>query len=60
MRELRFIAIEGVIGAGKTSLAKVLAKLEALGYVPPAEQEDAYTADEEAAIEARLAALGYL
>jgi deoxyguanosine kinase len=25
MRELRFIAIEGVIGAGKTSLAKILA-----------------------------------
>ena len=25
MKELRFIAIEGVIGAGKTSLAKILA-----------------------------------
>jgi adenylyl-sulfate kinase len=40
------------------SLAKVLSKLEELGYAPPA--EEAYTADEEAAIEARLTALGYL
>ena len=43
------------------SLAKILRKLEELGYVPPAaEDEEAYTADEEAEIEARLAALGYL
>lgn len=43
------------------SLAKVLGKLEELGYVPPAiGQESAYTADEEAQVEARLAALGYL
>ena len=42
------------------SLAKVLGKLEELGYVPPAPEDDAYTADEEAEIEARLAALGYL
>ena len=43
------------------SLAKILRKLEELGYVPPvAEEEGAYTADEEAEIEARLAALGYL
>ena len=41
------------------SLAKILAKLEELGYVPPA-AEEAYTADEEAEIEARLEALGYL
>jgi len=39
------------------SLTKVLSKLEELGYAPPSE---AYTADEEAEIEARLAALGYL
>jgi adenylyl-sulfate kinase len=44
------------------SLAKVLRKLEELGYVPPApELEDkAYTDEEEAEIEARLEALGYL
>ena len=34
-------------------------KLEELGYAPAVERE-AYTADEEAEIEARLAALGYL
>ena len=42
------------------SLAKILAKLEELGNVPPAEDDDAYTAEEEAEIEARLEALGYL
>ncbi len=42
------------------SLSRILSKLEALGYIPPAEEEDAYTSDEEAEIEARLAALGYL
>jgi adenylylsulfate kinase-like enzyme len=41
------------------SLGKILAKLEELGYAPPAE-EGPYTADEEAEVEARLAALGYL
>jgi adenylyl-sulfate kinase len=42
------------------SLAKILQKLEQFGYVPPAEESEAYTADEEAEVEARLAALGYL
>jgi adenylyl-sulfate kinase len=42
------------------SLAKLLHKLEQLGYVPPADESEAYTADEEAEVEARLAALGYL
>ena len=41
------------------SLDKIVRKLEELGYVPAVERE-AYTADEEAEIEARLAALGYL
>ena len=54
------VVIDSSVETVEVSLAKVLAKLEALGYVPPAEEEDAYTADEEAAIEARLAALGYL
>jgi adenylyl-sulfate kinase len=42
------------------SLARILGKLEELGYAPPAAEDDAYSADEEAEIEARLAALGYL
>jgi adenylyl-sulfate kinase len=44
------------------SLTKILAKLEELGHVPTPDQPDgeAYSAEEEAEIEARLAALGYL
>jgi adenylyl-sulfate kinase len=43
------------------SLDRILRKLEELGHVPPAEEDETpYTADEEAEIEARLAALGYL
>jgi len=42
------------------SLDKVLRKLEQLGYVPPAEESEPYTDEEEAEVEARLAALGYL
>jgi adenylyl-sulfate kinase len=42
------------------SLAKILSKLEELGYVPPAPAEEPYSAEEEAEVEARLAALGYL
>ena len=42
------------------SLGKILAKLEDLGYIPPVEAEEPYTEDEEAEVEARLAALGYL
>ena len=44
------------------SLAKIVHKLEELGYMPPAAEEElpSYTVEEEAAIEARLAALGYL
>ncbi len=42
------------------SLAKILRKLEELGYVPPSDEATSYTAEEEAEIEARLEALGYL
>ena len=42
------------------SLGKILHKLEELGYVPPAGDDEPYTAEEEAEVEARLAALGYL
>jgi adenylyl-sulfate kinase len=39
---------------------KILTRLEELGYVPPADQASVYTDEEEAEVEARLAALGYL
>jgi adenylyl-sulfate kinase len=42
------------------SLAKILRRLEELGYAPPSEETAPYTAEEEAEIEARLEALGYL
>lgn len=42
------------------SLARIVQKLEDLGYVPPDETDDAYSSDEEAEVEARLRALGYL
>lgn len=42
------------------SLAKVVHKLEVQGYLPRSEMESAYSAAEEAEIEARLTALGYL
>ncbi len=44
------------------SLAKIMSKLEELGYVPSAQdsEDSAYTDGEEAEIEARLTALGYL
>ena len=42
------------------SLALVMGKLEELGYVPPAAEGAVYTEGEEAEIEKRLAALGYL
>ena len=42
------------------SLAKIVRKLEELGYVPPAMTDDAYSATEEEEVEARLRALGYL
>jgi adenylyl-sulfate kinase len=42
------------------SLAKIVRALEELGYVPPARVDDAYSAEEEEEVEARLRALGYL
>jgi len=44
----------------KESMVKIVRKLKDLGYVPPAETDDAYSADEEKEVEARLRALGYL
>jgi adenylyl-sulfate kinase len=55
------VTIDSSIETIEESMNKVLRKLEELGYVPPVEVEDAaYSADEEAEIEARLEALGYL
>jgi adenylyl-sulfate kinase len=54
------VMVDSSIETIEESLGKVLGKLEELGYVPPREEEVAYTAEEEAEIEARLAALGYL
>jgi len=42
------------------SLAKIVRKLEKLGCVPTVEVANAYSADEEAQVEERLRALGYL
>jgi adenylyl-sulfate kinase len=54
------VTIDSSTETVEESLAKVLSKLEELGYVPPAAPEEAYSAEEEAEVEARLAALGYL
>lgn len=54
------VSIDSSIETIEQSLAKILRKLEELGYVSPVEDGQAYTADEEAEIEARLEALGYL
>jgi adenylyl-sulfate kinase len=54
------VTIDSSTETVEESLAKILAKLEDLGYAPPAGEDDAYTAEEEAEIEARLEALGYL
>jgi adenylylsulfate kinase-like enzyme len=54
------VTIDSSTESVEESLAKILRRLEELGYIPPAEEGEAYTEDEEAEIEARLAALGYL
>jgi adenylyl-sulfate kinase len=54
------VAIDSGTETIEQSLAKVLDKLEELEYAPPAVEDGAYTDEEEAEIEARLAALGYL
>lgn len=42
------------------SVAKILGKLEELGYIPPSEEDRAYSVEEEKVLEDRLRALGYL
>jgi adenylyl-sulfate kinase len=55
------VTIDSSTEALDESLAGILQKLEELGYVPAAVDDDtAYTAEEEAELESRLEALGYL
>lgn len=56
------VAIDSGSETIEESLAKIMSKLEELGYVPPIQEskDSAYTENEEAEIEARLTALGYL
>jgi adenylyl-sulfate kinase len=54
------VMIDSSTESVEESLAKILRRLEELGYVPPSEETAPYTAEEEAEIEARLEALGYL
>ncbi len=54
------VTINSGVETIEESLSKILRKLEELGYVPRVEEDAPYTADEEALIEARLEALGYL
>jgi adenylyl-sulfate kinase len=42
------------------SVAKILTKLEELGYVPPSDEGQGYSEEEEKILEDRLRALGYL
>ena len=42
------------------SAAKVIDKLEEMGYIPKATQKRAYSMEEERLIEERLRALGYI
>jgi len=54
------VMIDSGVETIEESLAKIVRRLEELGYMPAAAHEEAYTDEEEAAIEKRLAALGYL
>jgi adenylyl-sulfate kinase len=54
------VTIDSSAETVEESLAKILRRLEELGYAPPSKEAEPYTAEEEAEIEARLEALGYL
>ena len=54
------VAVETDKETIEESLARIVHRLEELGYVPPADTDDAYSVDEEEEVEARLRALGYL
>jgi adenylyl-sulfate kinase len=57
------VTIDSSAEKPEASAARIIAKLEELGYIPPAESpssSDGYSAEEEQAVEKRLRALGYL
>jgi len=54
------VIVDTSLETPEESIAKIMAKLEELGYVPPAPQQAVYSADEEKTVEERLRALGYI
>jgi hypothetical protein len=42
------------------SVAKIIAKLEELEYIPPTQQQAVYSEEEEKEVEERLRELGYI
>jgi len=54
------VVVNTSVESPEESARKIVAKLEALGYVPLVEGEGVYSQDEEQAVENRLRALGYL
>lgn len=54
------IVIESDKETPEESVAKIVAKLEELGYLPPVKSADVYTHDEQQVVEDRLRALGYI
>lgn len=54
------IVIESDKETPEESVAKIVAKLEELGYLPPARSKDIYTHEEQKIVEDRLRALGYI
>ena len=54
------VVVNTSVESPEESARKIVAKLEALGYVPLVEGQGVYSQDEEQAVENRLRALGYL
>jgi adenylyl-sulfate kinase len=54
------VIVDSSVETPAQSTAKIMAKLEELGYVPPAAKQDVYSPDEQKAVEDRLQALGYI
>lgn len=54
------IIVDTAVESPQESIAKIIAKLEELEYIPPAPQQRVYSEEEEKEIEDRLRALGYI
>ena len=54
------IIVDTAVESPQESIAKIMAKLEELEYIPPAPQQRVYSEQEEKEIEDRLRALGYI